>query len=206
MSATVRSRGVRVGGEALQQRERKRRGLPRARRGLTEDVAPCEKRRDRLALDRASAPRSPARRARRARGDRGRRRRTACRYSRPAFSSMLWPSRVPRLHVSVWRSRCQSQSVTLRRISVRKGRPLAPPPPSALNPAAMPSPTTVRHLRWTDLPKESVTAQLSRRLVTGERMMLAQVYLNKGCIVPQALARERADHLDRGGRAQVLDR
>lgn len=48
----------------------------------------------------------------------------------------------------------------------------------------MPS-TTVRHLRWTDLPKEPVTDQLSRRLVTGERMMLAQVYLDKGCIVPR---------------------
>jgi quercetin dioxygenase-like cupin family protein len=43
----------------------------------------------------------------------------------------------------------------------------------------------VRHVRWADLPKETVTAQLSRRLVTGERMMLAQVYLEKGCIVPR---------------------
>ena len=45
--------------------------------------------------------------------------------------------------------------------------------------------TKVRHLRWTDLPKESVTTDISRRLVTGDRMMLAQVYLNKGCIVPR---------------------
>ena len=49
----------------------------------------------------------------------------------------------------------------------------------------MSSDAAVRHLRWTDLPKESVTAQLSRRLVTGDRMMLAQVYLDKGCIVPK---------------------
>ena len=49
----------------------------------------------------------------------------------------------------------------------------------------MSSNTTVRHLRWTDIHKEPVTAQLSRRLVTGDRMMLAQVYLNKGCIVPK---------------------
>ena len=53
--------------------------------------------------------------------------------------------------------------------------------------AAMSSPTAVRHFRWTDLPKESVTAQISRRLVTGDRMMLAQVYLDKGCIVPRHL-------------------
>lgn len=55
----------------------------------------------------------------------------------------------------------------------------------APNLADMSSPTAVRHLRWTDLPKETVTAQLSRRLVTGDRMMLAQVYLEKGCIVPK---------------------
>lgn len=47
------------------------------------------------------------------------------------------------------------------------------------------SASAVRHVRWEDLPKEQVTGQLSRRLVTGERMMLAQVYLAKGCIVPR---------------------
>ncbi len=40
-----------------------------------------------------------------------------------------------------------------------------------------------RH-RWDDMPKERVTDLLERRLVTGERMMLAHVYLKKGCIVP----------------------
>jgi quercetin dioxygenase-like cupin family protein len=49
----------------------------------------------------------------------------------------------------------------------------------------MSSDARVRHVRWSELPKETVTAQLSRRLVTGDRMMLAQVYLEKGCIVPR---------------------
>lgn len=49
----------------------------------------------------------------------------------------------------------------------------------------MSMPATVRHVRWADLPKEHVTDQLSRRLVTGDRMMLAHVYLEKGCIVPR---------------------
>jgi quercetin dioxygenase-like cupin family protein len=49
----------------------------------------------------------------------------------------------------------------------------------------MSSNRTVRHFRWNDIHKESVTDQLSRRLVTGDRMMLAQVYLDKGCIVPK---------------------
>jgi quercetin dioxygenase-like cupin family protein len=39
--------------------------------------------------------------------------------------------------------------------------------------------------RWDDMPKETVSALLDRRLVTGERMMLTHVYLKKGCIVPQ---------------------
>jgi quercetin dioxygenase-like cupin family protein len=43
----------------------------------------------------------------------------------------------------------------------------------------------VTHYRWDDMPKESVNALLDRRLITGERMMLAHVYLKKGCVVPR---------------------
>lgn len=39
--------------------------------------------------------------------------------------------------------------------------------------------------RWEDMPKEELSDQLSRRLITGERMMLAHVYLKKGCVVPR---------------------
>jgi quercetin dioxygenase-like cupin family protein len=39
--------------------------------------------------------------------------------------------------------------------------------------------------RWDDLPKEALKPDLHRRLVSTERMMLAHVYLDKGCIVPQ---------------------
>jgi len=39
--------------------------------------------------------------------------------------------------------------------------------------------------RWEELPKEELKPDLHRRLVTAERMMLAHVYLDKGCIVPQ---------------------
>lgn len=42
----------------------------------------------------------------------------------------------------------------------------------------------VRLFRWDDMPKERVTDQISRRLITGERMMLAHVYLSAGCTVP----------------------
>jgi len=43
---------------------------------------------------------------------------------------------------------------------------------------------TVRLFRWEDLPRERVTDSIHRRLVTGERMMLAHVYLDKGAVVP----------------------
>ena len=39
--------------------------------------------------------------------------------------------------------------------------------------------------RWDEMPKESVSPMLDRRLVTGERIMLAHVYLKRGCIVPR---------------------
>ena len=35
------------------------------------------------------------------------------------------------------------------------------------------------------MKKERVSDMLERRLITGERMMLAHVYLKKGCIVPK---------------------
>src|SRR5215218_5379176 len=43
----------------------------------------------------------------------------------------------------------------------------------------------VRHFRWDDLPRERVTDVIDRRLITGDGMMLAHVYLKKGAIVPQ---------------------
>ena len=43
---------------------------------------------------------------------------------------------------------------------------------------------TVTHYRWDDMPVETVKPLLGRRLINGERMMLAHVYLKKGCIVP----------------------
>jgi quercetin dioxygenase-like cupin family protein len=44
---------------------------------------------------------------------------------------------------------------------------------------------TVRHFRWDDMPRETVTDTVSRRIITGDDMMIAHVYLNKGAVVPQ---------------------
>jgi unsaturated pyranuronate lyase len=38
--------------------------------------------------------------------------------------------------------------------------------------------------RWDDMPREQISATFARRLITGEQLMLAHVYLDKGTIVP----------------------
>jgi quercetin dioxygenase-like cupin family protein len=43
---------------------------------------------------------------------------------------------------------------------------------------------TVRLHRWDEIALEKVTELLSRKIVTGEREMLAQIYLKRGCLVP----------------------
>ena len=47
------------------------------------------------------------------------------------------------------------------------------------------SESLVRHQRWDDIEKETVTSDISRRLFTGKKMMLAHVFLDKGSIVPK---------------------
>jgi quercetin dioxygenase-like cupin family protein len=44
---------------------------------------------------------------------------------------------------------------------------------------------TVRLHRWDEIALEKVTEMISRKIVTGERLMTAQVYLKKGALVPK---------------------
>ncbi len=41
------------------------------------------------------------------------------------------------------------------------------------------------HIRWDDLEWESVTEKIRRRLVTANDMMIAQVFLDEGAVVPK---------------------
>jgi unsaturated pyranuronate lyase len=41
------------------------------------------------------------------------------------------------------------------------------------------------HHRWDELPREQLKPLLGRRLISGERLMLAHVYLDRGCVVPK---------------------
>ena len=47
------------------------------------------------------------------------------------------------------------------------------------------SDSLVTHMKWADVERESVTHDIARKLFTGKRMMLAQVFLDKGAIVPK---------------------
>jgi quercetin dioxygenase-like cupin family protein len=42
----------------------------------------------------------------------------------------------------------------------------------------------VRLHRWDEIALEKITEMASRKIVAGEREMLAQVYLKRGCLVP----------------------
>ena len=44
-------------------------------------------------------------------------------------------------------------------------------------------PAATKHA-WTDVPLETLSPLLGRKLLTAERMMIAQVFLKTGCIVP----------------------
>ena len=43
----------------------------------------------------------------------------------------------------------------------------------------------VQHHRWDDIPEESLKGTITRRMISGERMMIAQVLLKKGDDVPK---------------------
>jgi len=44
--------------------------------------------------------------------------------------------------------------------------------------------TGVRHFVWERMQKEKVTEVISRRVISGDKAMLAQIYLEKGAVVP----------------------
>lgn len=47
------------------------------------------------------------------------------------------------------------------------------------------TPTRADHYRWNDLRAEPLKGGITRKLITGERMMIAHVHLKKGDEVPQ---------------------
>ena len=46
------------------------------------------------------------------------------------------------------------------------------------------APVDVRTYRWDDIPEEPLNELLSRKVITGDRTMIAHIFLKKGCVVP----------------------
>jgi len=42
----------------------------------------------------------------------------------------------------------------------------------------------IRHQKWEEIPLETVKDDITRRVFTGDRMMIAHVHLDKGAVVP----------------------
>jgi quercetin dioxygenase-like cupin family protein len=60
--------------------------------------------------------------------------------------------------------------------------------------------TGVRLHRWDEIALDKVTEMFSRKIVAGEREMLVQVYVKRGCLVPlHAHASEQMTYVLQGG-------
>ncbi len=79
---------------------------------------------------------------------------------------------------------------------------MTPEPTREPTPDATPDGTSVptpRHVPWDDLPWERVTDTIRRRIVNGDAMMIAQVFLDKGAVVPKhAHHNEQLTHIVSG--------
>lgn len=46
------------------------------------------------------------------------------------------------------------------------------------------SSSNVKHVRWDDVPVESMNPLFDRQFIVGEQIMIARILLKKGCLVP----------------------
>ena len=58
----------------------------------------------------------------------------------------------------------------------------------------------LKHFRWSEVENEHLKPDLGRQLVVGDELMLARVYLKKGCIVPEhSHVNEQVTYILEGG-------
>ncbi len=43
----------------------------------------------------------------------------------------------------------------------------------------------MKHFDWSQIPQEQLNEKLSRKFVTGEKITISQLFLKKGCVVPE---------------------
>ena len=47
------------------------------------------------------------------------------------------------------------------------------------------SPTDAAHYRWNEIPWETLNEKINRRFIYGDKIMLTQLYLEEGAVVPE---------------------
>jgi quercetin dioxygenase-like cupin family protein len=74
-------------------------------------------------------------------------------------------------------------SASPRRRRARRDRVIFTNQTFSEEPSGMDKPSVRLH-RWDEIALDKVTEMISRKIVTGEREMLAQIYLKRGALVP----------------------
>jgi quercetin dioxygenase-like cupin family protein len=68
------------------------------------------------------------------------------------------------------------------------------------------SETAVKHVRWEEIPVESLNPLFDRQIVVGDQMMVARVLLKKGCVVPMhSHFNEQLTHVQSGALRFTID-
>lgn len=64
----------------------------------------------------------------------------------------------------------------------------------------------VKHVRWSEIPIESLNPLLDRQIVVGDQVMVARVLLKKGCVVPMhSHMNEQITHIEEGALKFSID-
>lgn len=64
---------------------------------------------------------------------------------------------------------------------------------------SMTEPNRIQHVKWDEIPVETLNPLFDRQLVVGDHMMVARVILKKGCVVPMhSHVNEQLTHVQSG--------
>lgn len=73
-------------------------------------------------------------------------------------------------------------------------------------PANAASKSELQHVRWEEIPIETVNPLFDRQLVVGDQIMVARILLKKGCVVPlHSHMNEQISHVQSGAIQFTID-
>jgi quercetin dioxygenase-like cupin family protein len=66
--------------------------------------------------------------------------------------------------------------------------------------------TEPQHIRWSDVPAESLNPSLDRQFVVGDKIMVSRLNMKKGCVVPEhSHYHEQVSHVISGALQFLVD-